>query len=169
LPRRSAHLRCQECRLAHHVCSLLTADTLRLTNLPDLHDVGTMRKLLQQMGVTAGICAYNEITFTAARSTIGKPPYDMVKTMRAAILVLGRCERFGDPRCPLPAAAPSVRVRSNLHIKGLQAMGAEIAIGTRLYSCQGESALRARRIFFDIVSRHRHRESDDGGGTGRRL
>ncbi|MBU1775131.1 MAG: UDP-N-acetylglucosamine 1-carboxyvinyltransferase, partial [Gammaproteobacteria bacterium] len=59
--------------------SLLTAETLRLTNLPDLHDVSTMRKLLQQMGVGAETAA-GEITFNGGKIDNWEAPYDMVKT-----------------------------------------------------------------------------------------
>ena len=82
--------------------SLLTADTLRLTNLPDLHDVGTMRKLLEQMGVAAEPAA-GEVTFRGDKVDNWEAPYDMVKTMRAAILVLGPLvARFGDAKVSLP-------------------------------------------------------------------
>src|SRR5512144_1890412 len=107
---------------------LLTADTLRLTNLPDLHDVGTMHKLLQQMGVVAE-AATGEVTFKGDKVDNWEAPYDMVKTMRAAILVLGPLvARFGDAKVSLPGGCAIGSRPVDLHIKGLQAMGAEITI-----------------------------------------
>ena len=131
--------------------SLLTADTLRLTNLPDLHDVGTMRKLLQQMGVAAET-APGEITFSGDKIDNREAPYDMVKTMRAAILVLGPLvARFGEAKVSLPGGCAIGSRPVNLHIKGLQAMGAEIAI-EHGYIHSKAKRLKGARIFFDIVS-----------------
>ena len=131
--------------------SLLTADSLRLTNLPDLHDVGTMRKLLQQMGVTAEP-APGEITFKGGQVTQWEAPYDMVKTMRAAILVLGPLvARFGDAKVSLPGGCAIGSRPVDLHIKGLQAMGADIRIEHGYIHAQA-TRLKGARIFFDIVS-----------------
>lgn len=131
--------------------SLLTADTLHLTNLPDLHDVGTMRKLLQQMGVQAEP-ARNEIAFRGDKISNWEAPYDMVKTMRAAILVLGPLvARFGEARVSLPGGCAIGSRPVDLHIKGLQAMGAEIAIEHGYIHAKARR-LKGARIFFDIVS-----------------
>lgn len=131
--------------------SLLTADTLHLTNLPDLHDVGTMRKLLLQMGVKAEVSA-GEITFKGDQVSNWEAPYDMVKTMRAAILVLGPLvSRFGDAKVSLPGGCAIGSRPVDLHIKGLQAMGAEIAIEHGYIHAKAKR-LKGARIFFDIVS-----------------
>src|SRR5574340_1586884 len=131
--------------------SLLTADTLHLTNLPDLHDVGTMRKLLQQMGVAAE-SAPGEVTFKGDKVDNWEAPYDMVKTMRAAILVLGPLvARFGDAKVSLPGGCAIGSRPVDLHIKGLQAMGAEIAIEHGYIHAKAKR-LKGARIFFDIVS-----------------
>ncbi len=131
--------------------SLLTADTLRLTNMPDLHDVITMRKLLEQMGVAAQV-APGEIAFTGDLINKWEAPYDMVKTMRAAILVLGPLvARFGDARVSLPGGCAIGSRPVNLHIKGLQAMGAEITIEHGYIHAKAKR-LKGARIFFDIVS-----------------
>jgi UDP-N-acetylglucosamine 1-carboxyvinyltransferase len=131
--------------------SLLTADILRLTNLPDLHDVGTMRKLLQQMGVVAEM-ATSEITFKGDKIDKWEAPYDMVKTMRAAILVLGPLvARFGDAKVSLPGGCAIGSRPVDLHIKGLQAMGAEITIEHGYIHAKAKK-LKGARIFFDIVS-----------------
>jgi len=130
---------------------LLTDEALRLTNLPDLHDVGTMRKLLEQMGVTAQL-APGEVTFRGDKVTNWEAPYDMVKTMRAAILVLGPLvARFGDAKVSLPGGCAIGSRPVDLHIKGLQAMGAEIAIEHGYIHAKAKR-LKGARIFFDIVS-----------------
>jgi len=130
---------------------LLTAEPLHLTNLPDLHDVGTMRKLLQQMGISAGT-APGEITFTGDTIDKWEAPYDMVKTMRAAILVLGPLvARFGDARVSLPGGCAIGSRPVDLHIKGLQAMGAEITIEHGYIHAKAKR-LKGARIFFDLVS-----------------
>ena len=130
---------------------LLTAEPLHLTNLPDLHDVGTMRKLLQQMGISAAT-APGEITFTGDTIDKWEAPYDMVKTMRAAILVLGPLvARFGDARVSLPGGCAIGSRPVDLHIKGLQAMGAEITIEHGYIHAKAKH-LKGARIFFDLVS-----------------
>jgi UDP-N-acetylglucosamine 1-carboxyvinyltransferase len=131
--------------------SLLTAESLHLTNVPDLHDVVTMRKLLQQMGMAAEVAA-EEIVFTGDRVETLEAPYDMVKTMRAAILVLGPLvSRFGEAMVSLPGGCAIGSRPVDLHIKGLQAMGVEINI-EHGYIHARAARLKGARIFFDIVS-----------------
>jgi len=136
---------------------LLTSEALRLTNMPDLHDVITMRKLLEQMGIEAQT-ATGEITFQGDQVTNWEAPYDMVKTMRAAVLVLGPLvARFGEARVSLPGGCAIGSRPVDLHIKGLQAMGAEIHIEHGYIHATvpkngGNGRLKGARIFFDIVS-----------------
>ena len=130
---------------------LLTADALHLDNMPDLHDVTTMRRLLVQMGVTADV-ATGAVTLSGAKVDKLEAPYDMVKTMRAAILVLGPLvARFGEARVSLPGGCAIGSRPVDLHIKGLQAMGAEIHIEHGYIHAQAKR-LRGARIFFDLVS-----------------
>jgi UDP-N-acetylglucosamine 1-carboxyvinyltransferase len=137
--------------------SLLTADTLHLTNMPELHDVVTMRRLLEQMGVKAQPAA-GEIGFQGGQVDKWEAPYDMVKTMRAAVLVLGPLvARFGEARVSLPGGCAIGSRPVDLHIKGLQAMGAEIHIEHGYIHAKvprngGNGRLKGARIFFDIVS-----------------
>src|SRR3989338_3333383 len=108
--------------------SLLTGDVLQLGNVPDLNDVATMRKLLQQLGVKIEASG-DQVVLSAAHIDKLEAPYDMVKTMRAAILVLGPLvARFGEARVSLPGGCAIGSRPVDLHIKGLQAMGAEIHI-----------------------------------------
>jgi UDP-N-acetylglucosamine 1-carboxyvinyltransferase len=130
---------------------LLTADELHLDNMPDLHDVATMRKLLVQMGVTADVTT-GAVTLCGAKVDKLEAPYDMVKTMRAAILVLGPLvARFGEARVSLPGGCAIGSRPVDLHIKGLQAMGAEIHIEHGYIHAQAKR-LKGARIFFDLVS-----------------
>ncbi len=131
--------------------SLLTGDSLQLGNVPDLNDVGTMRKLLQQMGVAIAVNG-GQVTLSAAQIDKLEAPYDMVKTMRAAILVLGPLvARFGEARVSLPGGCAIGSRPVDLHIKGLQAMGAEIHIEHGYIHAQAKR-LKGARICFDLVS-----------------
>ena len=133
--------------------SLLSADTLHLSNVPDLHDVVTMRKLLAQMGVNIVLGA-NELTMHGAHIDKLEAPYDMVKTMRASVLVLGPLvSRFGEARVSLPGGCAIGSRPVDLHIKGLQAMGAVVSIEHGYIHAQVPGGrLQGTKIFFDIVS-----------------
>lgn len=131
--------------------SLLTADELHLSNLPDMHDVKTMVQLLQQMGVRID-SSEQSATFNAAGVDKLEAPYDMVKTMRAAILVLGPLlTRFGEARVSLPGGCAIGSRPVDLHIKGLMAMGAEIHI-EHGYIHATVKRLHGARICFDLIS-----------------
>ena len=131
--------------------SLLSRDSLQLDNVPELNDVATMRKLLQQMGVKIEQSG-GRVVLSAADIDRLEAPYDMVKTMRAAILVLGPLvTRFGEALVSLPGGCAIGSRPVDLHIKGLQAMGAEIHIEHGYIHAQAKR-LRGARIFFDLVS-----------------
>ncbi len=109
--------------------SLLTADALRLGNVPHLKDISTMLALLGHMGVRVTLDERNQVTLSGESIPHKEAPYEMVKTMRAAILVLGpTLARFGDARVSLPGGCAIGSRPVDLHIKGLQAMGADIRI-----------------------------------------
>lgn len=131
--------------------SLLTSDVLQLSNMPDLHDIATMRKLLEQMGVTAAVQG-DEMALHGAHVDKLEAPYDMVKTMRAAVLVLGPLvARFGEARVSMPGGCAIGSRPVDIHIKGLQAMGAQIFIEHGYIHAQAKR-LKGARILFDIVS-----------------
>ena len=131
--------------------SLLSNDTLQLGNVPDMNDIGTMCKLLQQMGATIKTNG-SQMELCAAHIDKLEAPYDMVKTMRAAILVLGPLlARFGEARVSLPGGCAIGSRPVDLHIKGLQAMGAEIHIEHGYIHAQAKR-LKGARILFDLVS-----------------
>ena len=137
--------------------SLLSDEPLLLSNVPDLHDVATMRKLLQQMGVVVDVRG-EEMSLHGGHVSKLEAPYDMVKTMRASVLVLGPLvARFGEAKVSLPGGCAIGSRPVDLHIKGLQAMGAQVSIEHGYIHAQvpahgGRRRLKGARIFFDIVS-----------------
>jgi UDP-N-acetylglucosamine 1-carboxyvinyltransferase len=109
--------------------SLLTQGTLELTNVPQLGDICTAQKLLQQMGAQIQTDNQHTLAITATALTQLEAPYDLVKTMRASILVLGPIlARFGEAKVSLPGGCAIGQRPIDQHIKGLEAMGAKIAI-----------------------------------------
>jgi UDP-N-acetylglucosamine 1-carboxyvinyltransferase len=131
--------------------ALLTGDTMRITNLPRLNDVSTMVKLLERMGVKAS-AGEHHVELRADAITEPFAPYDLVKTMRASILVLGPLTaRFGEARVSLPGGCAIGERPVDLHIKGLAAMGAEIAIEAGNIHTTAQR-LKGARIFMDTVT-----------------
>ena len=130
---------------------LLTADTLRLTNVPQLRDVLTTQKLLQGMGVRVMTDNVHEFEITANQVSQLEAPYDLVKTMRASILVLGpMLARFGEASVSLPGGCAIGLRPVDQHIKGLQAMGADIRIEHGYVKARGR--LKGARIVTDMVT-----------------
>jgi UDP-N-acetylglucosamine 1-carboxyvinyltransferase len=136
--------------------ALLTREPLRLANVPRLNDVRTMQALLGQMGVNS---ERDDGTLSLEAATVDWPlaPYELVKTMRASILALGPLlARCGEARVSLPGGCAIGLRPVDQHVKGLQAMGAEIdldhgyidakakrLVGTPMYSMSSPSpALR---------------------------
>jgi len=130
---------------------LLTADDLHLTNLPLLKDVSTMEKLLSQMGLRVDISG-SDVTLNGAQITNLEAPYDMVKTMRASILALGPLvARFGEAKVSLPGGCAIGARPVDQHIKGLQAMGAEISIEAGYIHAKAKK-LKGTRIVTDMIT-----------------
>jgi len=108
--------------------SLLTPERLKLGNVPNLADVSTMLRLLGGMGVEI-VRDGNSVSLTAAKVTSTEAPYELVKTMRASILVLGPLiARFGKARVSLPGGCAIGARPVDQHLKGLRAFGAELRI-----------------------------------------
>lgn len=108
--------------------SLLTNEPLRLSNVPRLNDISTTLKLLAQMGVKSSRDG-NDVNICADQVTSVEAPYEMVKTMRASILVLGPLvARFGEARVSLPGGCAIGQRPVDQHIQGLAALGADIRI-----------------------------------------
>ena len=132
--------------------SLLTSETFRVTNVPRLNDTTTMLSLLEQMGVNVSIDKKFEVSLTAANLSNLVAPYEMVKTMRAAILVLGpMLAREGEAKVSLPGGCAIGLRPVDQHIKGLQAMGAEISIEHGYIHAKANHLMGAH-IIMDIIT-----------------
>ena len=131
--------------------SLLCADTLALDNVPRLQDVATMEKLLAQMGVAIERDAHC-LSLDGTRVDNPTAPYDLVKTMRASVLVLGPLlARFGTARVSLPGGCAIGARPVDQHIKGLEALGAQIHIDHG-YIVATARRLKGARIVTDVVT-----------------
>lgn len=130
---------------------LLSADDVVLHNVPHLQDVATMLKLLKQMGLR--VTEENGVvTLNGAAIDKLEAPYDLVKTMRASILVLGPLlARFGEAKVSLPGGCAIGSRPVDQHIKGLQAMGAEITIEAGYIHAKAKR-LRGARIVTDMIT-----------------
>ena len=131
--------------------ALLTAEPVTFTNVPRLKDIGTLLELLGQMGVKV---AREDDTVTLDASGLSNPvaPYEMVKTMRASILVLGPLvARCGEARESLPGGCAIGARPVDQHIKGLQAMGAEVRV-EHGYVHATVPRLKGARLFTDMVT-----------------
>ncbi|MEZ7896663.1 MAG: UDP-N-acetylglucosamine 1-carboxyvinyltransferase, partial [Thauera sp.] len=131
--------------------ALLSAEPVTFTNVPRLNDIDTLLALLGQMGVRVKREA-DVVTLDA--STLDNPvaPYEMVKTMRASILVLGPLvARCGEARVSLPGGCAIGARPVDQHIKGLQAMGAEVRV-EHGYVHATVPRLKGARLFTDMVT-----------------
>src|SRR2546428_3375686 len=130
---------------------LLTAEPVALSNVPHLQDVSTMLKLLRQMGLAI---EQDDHRVTLQGNAIHhlEAPYELVKTMRASILVLGPLlARFGEARVSLPGGCAIGTRPVDQHIKGLLAMGADIAV-EHGYIVAKAARLKGARIATDMVT-----------------
>ncbi|HVG03303.1 MAG TPA: UDP-N-acetylglucosamine 1-carboxyvinyltransferase [Burkholderiaceae bacterium] len=131
--------------------SLLTADELIVDNVPQLQDVATTLKLLQQMGVVIERDG-KTVRLKAGTLTKTEAPYELVKTMRASILVLGPLvARAGQARVSLPGGCAIGARPVDQHIKGLEALGATIRIENGFVVAEARR-LRGARIATDMVT-----------------
>ncbi|MCV2218302.1 UDP-N-acetylglucosamine 1-carboxyvinyltransferase [Thauera sp. Sel9] len=131
--------------------ALLTAEPVSFTNVPQLKDIGTLLALLAQMGVKV---ERDGDTVTLDASGLNKPlaPYEMVKTMRASILVLGPLvARCGEAQVSLPGGCAIGARPVDQHIKGLQAMGADVRV-EHGYVHATVPRLKGARLFTDMVT-----------------
>ena len=132
--------------------TLLAQEPVTIRNLPHLHDVTTMIELLGRMGVSLllGDKLSVEIDTTTLDHCIA--PYDLVKTMRASILVLGPLvARFGEAEVSLPGGCAIGSRPVDLHIRGLEAMGATITVEEGYIRAKADR-LHGAHIFFDTVT-----------------
>ena len=134
--------------------ALLTTEPVTLHNVPRLHDVATMLKLLRNMGATAerSETRSDEVTINGGLVTKPEAPYELVKTMRASILALGPLlTRFGHATVSLPGGCAIGSRPVDQHIKGLQAMGAQINV-EHGYIIAKTAKLKGARITTDMVT-----------------
>jgi UDP-N-acetylglucosamine 1-carboxyvinyltransferase len=131
--------------------ALLTPEPMRITNVPELNDVRTMIALLERMGVAVRREAH-AVELDAGRVAEPFAPYELVKTMRASILALGPLTaRFGEARVSLPGGCAIGERPVDLHIRGLEAMGAKVAIESG-YIHASASRLKGARISMNTVT-----------------
>ena len=135
------------------IAATLLADTpTHIANVPHLHDVTTMIELLGRMGVSVTINDRMRIEVDATTIKHFSAPYELVKTMRASILVLGPLvARFGEAEVSLPGGCAIGTRPVNLHIAGLEAMGADIKVENGYIRAKA-GRLKGARIFMDTVS-----------------
>ncbi|HNI82063.1 MAG TPA: UDP-N-acetylglucosamine 1-carboxyvinyltransferase, partial [Rhodocyclaceae bacterium] len=131
--------------------ALLTKEPVTFTHVPRLNDIGTLLRLLEQMGVKV---SRDGDTVTLDAGGVNNPvaSYEMVKTMRASILVLGPLlARFGEARVSLPGGCAIGARPVDQHIKGLQAMGADVKVEHGYVNARSPR-LKGARIFTDMVT-----------------
>ncbi len=131
--------------------ALLCEGEHRIANVPSLADVKTFAKILRNMGVAVELTDHSAI-LDATRISGPEAPYDLVRTMRASVLVLGPLvARFGKARVSLPGGCAIGARPVNLHIMGLRKMGAEVDIEHGYIVAQAKR-LRGAHIYFDLVT-----------------
>ena len=132
--------------------TLLAEEPVILRNVPHLNDVTTMLSLLQVLGVNVTVSDQLTIEISASDVQGRQAPYELVKTMRASILVLGPLlARFGEADVSMPGGCAIGARPVNLHIAGLQAMGAEVTVEDGFIKARAER-LRGAHIVFDLVT-----------------
>jgi UDP-N-acetylglucosamine 1-carboxyvinyltransferase len=132
--------------------SLLCAEPLQLTNVPHLNDISTMLRLIAQMGVEVTMDGTDGLVLNSHGLNNPLAPYDMVKTMRASILVLGPLvARCGEARVSLPGGCAIGARPVDQHIRGLQAMGAEVTVEAGYVHAKARR-LKGARICTDMVT-----------------
>jgi len=133
--------------------SILTAHPVYLGNVPHLNDVTTMMTLLGQLGINITVDDKLNIQIDAKELTSLCAPYDLVRTMRASILVLGPIlARFHEAKVSLPGGCEIGPRPVDMHIDGLKAMGADIVIEDGYIKATSKGRLQGAKIVFDLVT-----------------
>ena len=132
--------------------TLLATEAVTVSNVPHLKDVTTMLSLLQMMGVQVTIDDKAGVEIDASNVDRRQAPYDLVKTMRASILVLGPLvARFGEADVSLPGGCAIGARPVNLHVAGLQSMGADVVVEEGFIKARADR-LKGAHIVFDTVT-----------------
>jgi len=140
------------------VAALLTDESLTLENVPRLADIRLMIRILQQHGVDADDTAWeagetNALTLTARRITSTTAPYDLVRKMRASFLVIGPLlARCGEATVSLPGGCAIGTRPVDLHLKGMEALGADIRLRDGYVHAAAPGGLTGSRVTFPFVS-----------------
>ena len=134
--------------------TLLADEAVTICNLPHLHDITTMIELFGRMGIQPIVDEKLNVEVNPTSITTLVAPYELVKTMRASILVLGpMVAHFGRAEVALPGGCAIGSRPVDLHIRGLEAMGATITVDGGYIKAQApEGGLRGAHFFFDVVS-----------------
>ena len=134
--------------------TLLASAPVTVCNLPHLHDITTMIELFGRMGIQPVIDEKLSVEIDPRTIQTLVAPYDLVKTMRASILVLGpMVAHFGEAEVALPGGCAIGSRPVDLHIRGLEALGAQITVEDGYIKAKApEGGLRGGNFFFDIVS-----------------
>jgi UDP-N-acetylglucosamine 1-carboxyvinyltransferase len=132
--------------------TLLATEPVNVRNVPHLKDVTTMLSLLQMMGAQITVDEHLNVEVDASDINRREAPYELVKTMRASILVLGPLvARFGEADVSLPGGCAIGARPVNLHVAGLQAMGADVSVENGFIKARAKR-LEGAHIVFDTVT-----------------
>ncbi|KEA63251.1 UDP-N-acetylglucosamine 1-carboxyvinyltransferase [Marinobacterium lacunae] len=133
--------------------TLLASEPVTICNLPHLHDITTMLELIRRMGVELMVDEKLSVEIDPRPIHDFCAPYDLVKTMRASILVLGpMLAHFGSADISLPGGCAIGSRPVDLHIRGLEAMGADIKVENGYIRARMNGRLKGARVFFDTVT-----------------
>lgn len=134
-------------------CTLLADGPVTVANIPHLHDITTMIELLGCMGVSVVLKEHMSIEVDSSTLHTCAAPYDLVKTMRASILVLGPLlARYGEARVSFPGGCAIGSRPVDLHLRGMEALGAEIGISGGYIDARVRGRLRGAHILMDMVT-----------------
>jgi UDP-N-acetylglucosamine 1-carboxyvinyltransferase len=133
--------------------TLVASEPVTICNLPHLHDITTMLELLRRMGVELTVGDKMSVELDPTKITEFTAPYDLVKTMRASILVLGPLlARHGQAQVSLPGGCAIGSRPVDLHLRGLEAMGAQIEVMDGYIDARVDGRLKGATVFFDTVT-----------------
>ncbi len=133
--------------------TLLTSETVRLHNIPQLQDISTMVQLLGQLGADILVNETCSLDVTTGTQVQAFAPYELVRRMRASILVLGPLlARFGEARVSLPGGCAIGSRPVDQHILGLRALGAEVEVESGYVHARVQGRLRGGRVLFDMAT-----------------
>ena len=133
--------------------TILAEGPVQLDNVPDLKDVSTMAILLKEMGARTSSTEEDIYTVDASNLSSFTAPYELVKTMRASFLVLGPLlAKYGEAEVSLPGGCAIGARPVNLHLKGLEALGAKIQVESGYVKASAPRGLKGAEIYLEMAS-----------------